>query len=502
MADDLLFQAHAISKHFGVTKALTDVSLTLAAGERVAVMGENGAGKSTLMKVMAGVHTPDAGTMALEGRPYSPGSPLEAIRAGIATVYQEPSVFQHLSVLDNLFMGRQPTGLGGRVDRSRMRTEAVPTLERVGLSRRHLHRRMGELSLAEQQLVLVAKIVAHEAKILILDEPTSILTATETSRLLEIVNSLAEAGTGILYITHRFEELGRIADRFVVLRDGHNAGEVVEPDRDAIVAKMSGRQLEVVDHGHKPLPPEAGEVALRAEGLASASGAFADIDLTLSKGRIVGLYGLIGSGRTEIALSLLGEHPLAAGSVEVSGTAYRPATVRQGLRKGIAYLPEDRKTQGLFQHMSISANTSQSVLPRLARAGFVDTARERSVVSQWVDRLRIKLGRTTDRITSLSGGNQQKVLLARQLATSPSVLLLDEPTRGIDVGTKNEIHKQIRDFARDGMAVLLISSELPEVLALSDEIHVIYEGGIAGSLPATDANEERILTLATGGDNA
>lgn len=499
MVDDPLFHAEGISKRFGVTKALTDVSLQLRAGERVAVMGENGAGKSTLMKVMAGVHQPDAGVMTLEGEAFAPASPLEAIRYGLATVYQEPSVFQHLSVLDNLFMGRQPVTRLGSVDRAQMHSDAAPILTRVGLTPRYANRKMGELSLAEQQLVLIAKVVANTAKILILDEPTSILTATETSRLLEIVDSLAAEGTGVLYITHRFEELERIADRFVILRDGQNAGELAEADRSRIVSLMSGRPREEVQGGERTANKGRPEVLLTAQNLSSRTEAFRNIDLTLQKSRITGLYGLVGSGRTEVALSLLGEHPLSEGVLRLGDRPFTPTTVRAALRRGIAYLPEDRKTQGIFQYMSISSNASQSQLPNLARGGWIDTRKEAKLITEWIERLRIKLGRPADLVTSLSGGNQQKVLLARQLATSPEILLLDEPTRGIDVGTKKEIHRQIREFADAGMAILLISSELPEVLSLADEIHVIYEGNLVGTVPAQDANEERILQLATGG---
>jgi len=501
-----LLTARGLTKRFGATKALTGVDFDIHAGERVAIMGENGAGKSTLMKLIAGVYTPDAGSLTLGGDAYAPATPTDAIRAGVSTVYQEPSGFSHLTVLENLFMGRQTTRALGWLDKKSMGREAGELLARLQLPTRLLKRRMGDLSLADQQQVLIARAVANEARVLILDEPTSILTDTESERLFQLVDQLSAAGTAVCYITHRFDELERVADRFVVLRDGQNSGETDDPDREGLLRMMgSVSSVEVgADGGLVATPDDVADAAaptsapvLVVDAL-SSEGIFRDISFAVRPGQITGLYGLVGAGRSELALAICGELPIDAGSIAFQGKPYRPHSSRTALEQGIAYLPEDRKTQGIFPHLSVGDNLSAAALRGVSRAGFVSTAGERDLVATWMDRLSIKAETPASPITSLSGGNQQKVLLARLMATNPQLLILDEPTRGIDVGTKREIHRRIRELAATGIAVLLISSEMAELLELSDTVHVLHEGRLTWSAVGSEITETAILRAATG----
>jgi ABC-type sugar transport system ATPase subunit len=504
---DPVLSASGISKRFGATRALSDVSFTVRAGERVAIMGENGAGKSTLMKIFAGVHTPEAGSMTLRGENYAPQSPTDAIEAGVSTVYQEPSGFSHMTVLENLYMGRQITRRGGWLDKKAMAEEAGSLLSRLALPAKLLERRMGALSLAEQQQVLIARAVAHRAQVLILDEPTSILTDTEADRLFATVDQLSAGGTAICYITHRFDELDRVADRFIVLRDGRNAGETDSPDRDQLLRMMGSVEELAVDPedgfvssattATKGPAQARSEPVLAVDGLTSA-GTFQDVSLEVRPGQIVGLYGLVGAGRSELALALFGELPVDSGTITYLGRPYRPRSSRVALGMGIAYLPEDRKTQGIFPHMTVGENLAAAALGRVSRRGLLSVAGESRLTTSWMKDLAIKAEGAGVPITSLSGGNQQKVLLARLMATQPKLLMLDEPTRGIDVGTKKEIHRRIRELADDGMAVLLITSEMAELLGLSDTVHVLHEGRMSRTLSGAEITETTILRAATG----
>ncbi|WP_430591377.1 sugar ABC transporter ATP-binding protein [Humidisolicoccus flavus] len=511
-----LLTVHSLSKRFGATKALTEVDFSIAAGERVAIMGENGAGKSTLMKLIAGVYSPDSGSMTLGGEPYAPGSPTSAIDAGVATVYQEPSGFPHLTVLENLTMGRQPTRAFGWIDRKAIAAEASGLLARLQLPAKLLKRRMGDLSLADQQQVLIARAVANKARVLILDEPTSILTNTESERLFDLVDQLTAEGTAVCYITHRFDELERVADRFVVLRDGRNAGETNDPDRENLLRLMGSVSAVQVDadgglvatqvdpataEHFADVVPNAGietsDATLTVENL-TAKGVFADVSFAVRPGQITGLYGLVGAGRTELALAICGELPIDSGSLTFLGTPYVPTSSRVALELGIAYLPEDRKTQGIFPHLSVGDNLAAAALPSLSRGGLLGAGLERDLISVWTERLAIKAESANAPITSLSGGNQQKVLLARLMATEPRLLILDEPTRGIDVGTKREIHRRIRELSASGIAVLLISSEMSELLELSDTVHVLHEGRLRWSAKGSQLSEASILRAAAG----
>jgi ABC-type sugar transport system ATPase subunit len=485
------------------------VDLTVHRGERVAVMGENGAGKSTLMKIFSGVYPSDGGAVELDGQAFTPGDPAAALRSGISTVYQDPAVFGHLSVQENLHVGRQPRTRWGSVDSARSERQSTALLKSLGLPVSLVGRRMDRLSLAEQQQVLIARAVADEAKVLILDEPTSILTDTEASVLFRMVDQLTAAGTAVLYITHRFDELHRVADRFVVLRDGRLVGETRKPDRERLLLMMGGGEgasalEEKVRAGEAhptvdaPAPSTtAGPEVLAVHGL-TVAGRFEDVNLTVHSGQVVGLYGLVGAGRSEVALTIFGALRPTAGTMTLVGAPYRPSDSADALRSGVAFLPEDRKIQGLFTHMSVAENLAASSLRSLTHGGIVARKAQRSLVARWCVQLKIKATSPGAPIISLSGGNQQKVLLARAVATAPRLLILDEPTRGIDVGTKTEIHRDIRELTAAGLAVLIISSELPELLALADVVHVLHEGRVTSTFAHNEADADQVLRAAMG----
>ncbi|KAB8188417.1 ATP-binding cassette domain-containing protein [Nonomuraea phyllanthi] len=492
-----ILSVSGLSKSFGATAALTDVGFTLAAGERLALLGENGAGKSTLIKIIAGVHRPDAGEMTLDGAAHRPSSPGDALAGGVSVVYQEPSFFPRMSVLENLFVGREPRDRLGQVDWRGMRRRGAELFERLDVPVELLNRRMDALSLAEQQLALIARAVDVDAKVLILDEPTSILTDAEVRRLFHTVRRLSEAGVGILYITHRFEELEHVADRFIVLKDGRLAGDLPASaaDHDRILEMMSGRPVNATISRTVPDP---GPVMLEASGI-TVPGVLSDAGLSVRRGEVVGLYGLVGAGRTELALTFFGMMRPSAGSMRVEGRAYAPRNPRDAMTHGIAYLPEDRKTLGIFPGMDTLSNITAVRLPALlGRLGVIRRAQERELAARWVRTLRIKAPALSFPVTGLSGGHQQKVLFARQLATEPKILILDEPTRGIDVATKTDIQQRLVEVARDGMAVLVISSDLPELLAVSDRVYVMREGRMAAELSGDDLTEDGVLRATMG----
>lgn len=495
-----LLEATDLSKAFGPTQALDKVSLHLDAGEVLAVLGENGAGKSTLMKVLAGVHTADAGSMQLLGESYEPAAPADAMQAGLAVVFQEPTFFPQLSVLENIFAGRAPRSRIGNVQWGEMVRQGHELFIELGLSPELLSRRMEQLSLGHQQLVLIARALHLRAQILILDEPTSILTENEAAKLFSLVEQFTAAGGGVLYITHRFGELAEVADRILVLKDGRKVGEGATSDlsEQQVIKLMSGRHIEqAVARAWEKQEAAGNTPLLVVEGL-TVDGTFADVTFTVRHGEIVGLYGLVGAGRTEVALSLFGQLPPSAGRVSLDGCEFAPRSSRVAMAQGLAYVPEDRKTQGLYPLMDTTANLSTALLPVISSGGFIQRAEEGNLVRQFVESLDIKTRDPSESILNLSGGSQQKVLLARWLATKPKVLILDEPTRGIDVGTKAEIHRLIFDLAEQGLGVLIISSELPELLALSDHVHVLREGRMVADFTRDTASTERVLRAAMG----
>lgn len=500
---NFILTSRNIKKSFGSTHALRDVSLNISKGERIAILGANGAGKSTLMKVFSGVVQADSGSMELNQQSYSPKTPYEAISQGVSTVYQEPFFFPHLSVLENLLLGKGMPSKKGLLNSKDLIDKASELISKVALESKILVKKMGSLSLAEQQLILIARSVEQNTTLLILDEPTSILTGTESARLFNIVNKLALSGTSVCYITHRFDELEKVANRFIVMRDGEISGDINEANRDKILDMMGTKESFDISNASsstpKPKKPinKNGAKILSISNLTS-NGKFEDISFDVKLGQVVGIYGLIGSGRTEIAKSIFGELPINAGTIKYKEKMFTPKSGKNCIENGITYLPEDRKTQGIFQFLSIRKNISISILSKISSFGVIKSYFEKKISQDAIVKYSIKTNDVENIITSLSGGNQQKTLFSRLLTSKPDLLILDEPTRGIDVKTKFEIHDKILEIAADNTAILLITSELPELLYLSDEVHILRQGKIVSSFSKEDLNEKDILSSATG----
>jgi len=486
-----------ISKAFPGVQALDGVSLDVAPGEVVALVGENGAGKSTLVKILSGCYRADAGEIVFDGRRLGPCTPGEAQRLGISVIYQEFNLAPPLSVAENVFVGREPRTRLGTVAFGRMRGEAQAVLDSLRLPL-DARRPVETLSVAEQQMVEIAKAISFRARVIVMDEPTAALTEHETATLFDLVRRLRAQGVSVIYISHRLEEVFAIADRVVVLRDGRTAGGlgVAEASVDAIVRLMVGRELKEMFH---KAPAAPGETVLEVRDLARAASGVRGVSFAVRAGEIVGLAGLVGAGRTEIARAVFGVDRPDAGEVRVAGRPVALRSPRDAIRAGLGFVPENRKEQGLFLMLAVRENMTAAGLSRLARWDFVRLAAERRLVGSLIDQLRIRTPSAEQQVQFLSGGNQQKVILARWLALAPKVLLLDEPTRGVDVGAKAEIYALMNDLARRGVAILMISSELPEVLGMSDRVLVVREGRLAGELARTEATQERIIHLATGG---
>ncbi|AZI42716.1 sugar ABC transporter ATP-binding protein [Deinococcus psychrotolerans] len=490
----LLTLSHA-SKSFGPVKALSDVSIDLFPGEAHALLGENGAGKSTFVKILAGVHKRDSGTLHVGGQEVNFHSPGEARDAGIAIIYQEPTLFPDLSVAENVLMGRQPSGGLGRIDKAAMRQQVAGLLSELGVSLDPARLVRG-LSIADQQLVEIAKALSLKANVLIMDEPTAALTLSETERLFKVVRSLRERGAAVLFITHRLEEVFGECQRVTIMRDGTwvSSGPITDYDTDKVVRQMVGRDLgDLYPRGEAKL----GEVALSVRGLAQA-GVFDDISFEVRKGEIVGLAGLVGAGRSEVARAIFGIDPREGGEVRINGHVAPPLNPQAVMAAGLGLVPEDRRQQGLVMDMSIERNANLAILNRLRSGWLMNREAESRSARDWTTKLQLKAHRLTDPASSLSGGNQQKVVLAKWLATNPSVLIVDEPTRGIDVGAKAEVHKTLAELAASGLAVLMISSDLPEVLGMADRILVMREGQLVGELSREEGSEEAVMYLATG----
>jgi ribose transport system ATP-binding protein len=492
-----IVEADRIDKRFPGVHALDDVSLTVFPGEVTAVVGENGAGKSTLMKILAGAQLPDQGTIRVDGQPVTIESPRAAQQLGIITIYQELSLIDALSVGENIFLGDLPTRAGGdwRVDWPTLWRRSSDLLERVGLRIRP-QTLVRNLSVAQKQMVEIARALARNVRVLILDEPTSSLTDRETERLFEIIALLKSRGVGIIYISHRLEEVFRIAQHVTVLRDGKVVGSmpIEETSEDALVRMMVGRDLSRL---FSQARQSAAPVRLEVREL-SRRGVLRDISFTVRGGEVVGLAGLVGAGRTELARCIFGADPINSGEILLDGSPVTIRTPGNAVDLGIALVPEDRKLQALILGMGVRENLTLPVLDRLGSPYLPSRSREKALVGDFIKSLRIRTPHMEQRVSALSGGNQQKVVLARWLATHPKVLILDEPTRGIDVGAKAEVHALIARLAEEGVAILMISSELPEILGMSHRILVMRNGRIVADIPRVDATEEAILAAATG----
>jgi ABC-type sugar transport system ATPase subunit len=495
-----LLAAEGATRRFGATLALDGADFALRAGEVHALMGENGAGKSTLMKILGGVLRPDAGRILFRGRPVTFGSAADAGRAGIRTVFQELTVLPNLDVARNLFVGREPLRAGWLwLDLPRLYAEAGQILARLGIDldpRAPVER----LSAGRRQMLEIARACAETPRALILDEPTSSLGSREEEILFGLIARLKAEGTGIIYITHRMSEVFRLADRITVLRDGRTVatGPAAGFTRDSLIAAMVGRAVPPRPAGGAA---DRGPEALRLEGIARGR-AVRGVSLALQAGEVLGLAGLMGAGRSETARIVAGIDRPEAGRMTLFGRPHAPASIAAAMAAGVAYLPEDRKTEGLVLPLSVAANIALPNLGALGRGGLVLPSRIAGLARDWMARLGVKAAGPDVAVSALSGGNQQKVALARWLARQPRLVLLDEPTRGVDVGAKAEIHALIRQLAAEGVAVLVISSELTELMAVADRIAVMAAGRIAGEMPAAEATEEALLALAFGQEAA
>lgn len=490
-----LLDVSGICKSFPGVRALHEVGFSVGEGEVVALLGENGAGKSTLMKILAGVQPPDAGEIRLDGKTIRIGSVEEGLEHGIALIHQELNLATNLSVGANIFLGREPRKRGF-INEKKIANEAQAYLDRVGLevSPETL---VGDLTIGKQQLVEIAKALSTDARILIMDEPTSSLSQRETERLFEVVKDLRKNGVSIIYISHRLAEVIELADRVVVLRDGENAGELTKEKitHDEMVSLMVGRDLSQF-YAHEPL--EAGDKVLSVSGLRTAVHPTHGLNFELRAGEIVGLAGLVGAGRTELLESLFGIAPVVAGKIEVNGEAVKISNPREAIAAGLALVPEDRKEQGLIIDMAVADNLSLASLERDQKKGFLNFGAEKAISDEMVDRMRIKTPSDRQIVRFLSGGNQQKVVIGKWLAMKPGVLLLDEPTRGIDIGAKQEIYALMEELAEQGVAILFVSSEMEEVLGMADRVLVMHEGQLTGELSRSEMSEEAIMNLATG----
>jgi rhamnose transport system ATP-binding protein len=485
-----------IRKSFPGVKALKGVGFDVHAGEVHALLGENGAGKSTLIKTVSGVHRPDEGEILIDGRPVQFDRPLDAQRAGIATIYQELLLFPDLTVAENIFMGHAPRG-GIGIDWARMRSEAKALLASLDIHDLDVGETVGSLSVGNRQRVEIAKALSHEARILIMDEPTAALTEHDVERLFAIVRLLRGRGVGIIYISHRLEEVFLLADRVTVLRDGEHVATkpVAETDRDDLIHMMVGRRIEQL---YPKRTPRIGAPILELRGLTRRPSTH-DVSLTLRRGEIVGLAGLVGSGRSELAHIVFGVTPAESGEIRLDGKPVRIDSPSTAKHLGIAYVPEDRGTQGLVRAMKVRENISMAVLSRLSHGPFLDRAAERALADRNVAQFGIRTAGIAQIVNKLSGGNQQKIVLGKWLATDPKVLILDEPTRGVDVGAKAEIHRLIAEMAERGLAILMISSELMEVLGMSDRVLVMREGRLVGEFDRAEATQERIAAAMMAG---
>jgi rhamnose transport system ATP-binding protein len=494
LVSEYILELKNISKSFSGVEVLHQVSFQLRPGEVHALLGENGAGKSTLVKVITGVHQPDSGEILLDGKPVHFSDTRETRQAGITAIYQELSLFPDLNVAENIFVGCQPVTAGGRIDWRKLYSKAEDLLTSLGVHL-DLRQKARSLSIAQQQMVEIARAFSLNARILIMDEPTSSLTLSEVADLFRLVRRLRDEGTAIIFISHRLDELFEIADRVTVLRDGTyvDTRQMKDVTRDDLIRMMVGR---TITNLFPKQDVEAGEVVLKVEHL-SRVGAFSDINFELRRGEILGMAGLVGAGRTNVARAIFGVEPATSGRIQLDGRDVAITSPQQAIKLGLAYVPEDRQLHGLIPAMHITSNISLPMLREFASWGWMKDKLERKATYDAACQMEVRANNIWQLARELSGGNQQKVVLAKWLATQPRILILDEPTRGIDVGTKAAVHALMSKLAAEGMAILMISSELPEVLGMSDRIVVMHEGHMTAHFSRQEATQEKIITAAT-----
>ena len=497
-----LLRLIGLTKRFPGVTALADVSLEIRAGEVHGLLGENGAGKSTLLKIVSGAQHPDTGTIEWDGAPITLANPHRAQALGIVTIYQEFNLVPDLSIAENVFIGREPVR-SGFVHWARLRTDTAAVMRRIGLDLDPMRPVRG-LSVAEQQMVEIARALSMQSRLIIMDEPTSALSETEVFRLLRIMDGLRAEGLAIIFVTHRLSEATGICDRVTVLRDGRLVGArpVAGLAMDELIRMMVGRAADELYRRpatrHAPGPVRLRVTNLSTEGVAQHGTTLRGIDLDVRQGEILGIAGLVGAGRTEFARAVFGADPRSSGDIELDGTRRNIGSPRDAIRAGIGLVPEDRKLQALFLSQAVRSNFSIAALAQFLRLGtFVREGAEAAALDDYRRALKIRMASGEQSIINLSGGNQQKVVLARWLALKPKVLIVDEPTRGVDIAAKAEVHELLDELAGSGIAVVAISSELPEVLAISDRIVTMREGCITGELPAAEASQERLMELMT-----
>lgn len=485
-----------IMKSFGTNQVLDNAGFFLRDGEVHALMGENGAGKSTLMKILTGVYTRDGGIVKVNGQEVNYSNPQEAETAGIVFIYQELNVMFDLTVEENLFMGKEITKGFGICDKKAMRAKAEEVLERMGVSI-PVDTVMSDLSVGQQQMIEICKALLVDAKVIIMDEPTAALTQSETAALFEVIENLKKRGVSIVYISHRMEEIFELCDRITVLRDGQyiDTCEIKDITMDDVVKMMIGREI---GERYPSRNHSVGKTVFEVKGL-SRKGAFNDVSFTVGAGEVLGVSGLMGAGRTEIMQAVFGYLPADSGEILIDGQPVKIKNPMDAMKAGIGFITEDRKVEGLMLDKTIRENIALANLGTISGSGVISKAKEKSLISRGIEEFKIRCFGTEHECGNLSGGNQQKVVLAKWIYTEPKILILDEPTRGVDVGAKKEIYNVINDMARKGVAIIMVSSELPEILGMSDRVMVVREGDVRGILNIENASQESIMTLATGG---
>ncbi len=485
-----------IMKSFGTNQVLNNAGFFLRDGEVHALMGENGAGKSTLMKILTGVYTRDGGIVKVNGQEVHYSNPQEAEAAGIVFIYQELNVMFDLTVEENLFMGKEITKSFGICDKKAMRAKAEEVLERMGVSI-PVDTVMSDLSVGQQQMIEICKALLVDAKVIIMDEPTAALTQSETAALFEVIENLRKRGVSIVYISHRMEEIFELCDRITVLRDGQyiDTCEIKDITMDDVVKMMIGREI---GERYPSRNHSVGKTVFEVKGL-SRKGAFNDVSFTVGAGEVLGVSGLMGAGRTEIMQAVFGYLPADSGEILIDGQPVKIKNPMDAMKAGIGFITEDRKVEGLMLDKTIRENIALANLGTISGSGVISKAKEKSLISRGIEEFKIRCFGTEHECGNLSGGNQQKVVLAKWIYTEPKILILDEPTRGVDIGAKKEIYNVINDMARKGVAIIMVSSELPEILGMSDRVMVVREGDVRGILDIENASQESIMTLATGG---